>query len=160
MDRDIVLETERLRLEPLRTSHASEMIESTAAVSIVHSTDPRRIQPRLTVRNLESVPGRGRGLAELIPGPWRRLARRGDDPPTSALPTRSPRRAWRQGFATEACRRIVDLHHYGRRECCRGRYAHAASIRLLERLGQRAPRECAPTTKGLRMMSHHRLPAD
>jgi RimJ/RimL family protein N-acetyltransferase len=147
---EVVFETERLRLEPLRASHAPEMFE------IVSDNRLYRFIPRDPPTTLASLQERFQRL-ETRSSPageelwlnWiarskaenRCLGRvevtiRQDASAYLAYEIAVP--FWRRGFATEACRRIIDalFDDYGLKEIvAEVDSRNTPSIRLLERLG-------------------------
>jgi [ribosomal protein S5]-alanine N-acetyltransferase len=150
VDREAVLETDRLRLEPLSRTHAGEMFAIMA--------DPRiyRFIPRDPPPALESLEERYSRLEtrtspagdELWLNWVARTKRDGSAIGRVEVTIRKDRSAylayelgasvWGQGFATEACRRVIQtlFAEYG----VTGIVAevdtrNALSIRLLERLG-------------------------
>lgn len=161
---EVVYETERLRLEPLHASHAPEMFEMLS--------DPRLYQfiPR-EPPTLDSLVARYQRL-ETRASPagdelWLNWVVREKSGNTCVGRVEATIRqdasaylayeiavaSWRSGFATEACRRIIEVlfDTYGLRQIvAEVDTRNAASIRLLERLGfQRgALREHADFFKG------------
>jgi ribosomal-protein-alanine N-acetyltransferase len=149
---EVVYETERLRLEPLRASHAPEMFGMLS--------DPRlyRFVPRDPPPSLESLTARFRTL-ETRASPagdeiwlnWVAREKAGNAclgrveatvrrDRSAYLAYEIAAERWGAGFATEACRRIVTAlfdDHGVDRITAEVDTRNAASIRLLERLGFR-----------------------
>jgi len=144
-----VLETDRLRLEPLRESHAAELFDLLS--------DPRLYEfiPQDPPATLDALAARYRFLeARHSPNgdeAWLNWAVRSKEDGkcvgTVQATIASDRRAqlayeigilfWRRGFATEACGRVIDaLFEEGITEVrAKLDTRNVASIRLLERLG-------------------------
>lgn len=149
-DREVVLETARLRLEPLRASHAAEMFELLSDTRL-YTFIPRDSPPTLAdlearFRRLETRASPGgdeiwlnwvlRSKAEKTGLGRVEVTLRQDASVYLAYEIGAA--FWRKGFATEACRRVVELlfEAYGSmRIVAEVDTRNTASIRLLERLG-------------------------
>ena len=144
-----ILETERLRLEPLRESHAGELFELLSD-DRMYSFVPQQPPPTLAAlaaryQHLEtrrSPPGDEDWLNWVVRSKASsaclgsvQVTIRHDGRAQLAYEIGAP--YWRRGFATEACDRVVQtLFDHGIREIwAELDTRNLASIRLLERLG-------------------------
>ncbi len=149
-DHEVVFETERLRLEPLRTTHAPEMF---ALLSdrrlyrfIPHDPPPTLASLVTRFRRLEARRSPARDEIWLN---WVVRSRAGNQclgrveatirrDASAYLAYEVEVASWRRGFATEGCRRIIDalFDDYGVRQIvAEVDTRNTASIRLLQRLG-------------------------
>ncbi|HEX7077213.1 MAG TPA: GNAT family protein [Candidatus Eisenbacteria bacterium] len=164
-DREAVLETERLWLEPLRASHAAEMFDLLSD-DLLYRYVPRDPPPSLSAlasrfRRLETRTSsdgeeswlnwiaRGKASRECV-GRVEVTIRRDA---SAYLAYEIAVASWGKGLATEACRRVIQalLSDYGvTKIVAEVDTRNVASIRLLERLGFRrgALREHADFFKG------------
>ena len=164
-DYEVVFETERLRLEPLRASHAAEMFEMLSD-NRLYRFIPRDPPPTLDdlVARFRRLETRASSTGDEAWLNWAVRSKadhqclgrveatiRGDG--SAYLAYEIAAAAWGRGFATEACRRIVEIlfDEYGSTKIvAEVDSRNMASIQLLERLGfQRgALRKNADSFKG------------
>jgi RimJ/RimL family protein N-acetyltransferase len=149
-DPEAVHDTGRLRLEPLRMAHASEMFEFLSDPRLYRFI-PRDPPPTLAslVERFQRLETRTSAAGDEIWLNW--VVRSKTDESclgrvevtirqdaSAYLAYEIAVASWSQGFATEACRRIIDVlfeAHGVRRIVAEVDTRNAASIRLLERLG-------------------------
>lgn len=149
-DREAVLETERLRLEPLRAAHAAEMFEMLSDERL-YTFIPRDPPPSLASvqERFARLETRASPAGDELWLNW--VARTklehacvgrvevtllADTSAYLAYEIAAPH--WRRGFATEACQRILDVlfDDYGAtRVVAEVDSRNTASMQLLERLG-------------------------
>lgn len=115
-----VLETERIRLEPLTAAHTEHVVEldsdaevlrhifgrALSRAEVLDEHLPSRLRPDADARGIGYWAGFARDDAEAFLG-WWTLAVDDEDPRAAELGYRLRRAAWGRGLATEGARRLI-----------------------------------------------------